>query len=159
MTLFTYFIIPLLALILAVLDTSFFSFHELLGATVITSFSAGIILAVLGLRKHWLLFAASSLLFFTAFSSLPLYILIAVFLGLPLLIFYIKNKIFFESSLLVTIVIFTLSNFAFRLLILPASYSMEKSIIISTFAFTILNTLAGIIFFVLAKKMLIRSRV
>jgi len=152
MSLYSYILIPILSLFFTVVDTSYFSFYEIFGATIISSFCVVVILSILGYRKFALLFAAWSILFLSIFSSLPLYTLFAAFLGVPLLILYLKGKVYYESSLLAAISIFILANFVFRLLLLPVTGPLTNASLWSVIFFPLLNTIFCIILFVVIKK-------
>ena len=153
MNLLSFVIIPLIAFLLAIFDVSFFSFYELFGATVISSFCTLMVLSVLGRRKEAVLFAACSILFLSAFSSLSLFILMLVFLGIPLLIFYARDKIFFETSFSPAVIVFLSSTFIFRLLLSSMNFEADSAEYLSIIVFPIINTLFCIIVFVLLKKL------
>lgn len=155
MNLFTYFAIPLLAILLSIVDTSFLSFHELFGASVISSFAILLIIALLGYRKQSLLFGAAAVLALSTFSSLPVWALICAYLLIPTLIFYIKDKIFFDNNLPALAVIILISNLIFRLLMLPLSTSIGGELIVSVLFYPVLNLIVSIILLAMIKKVLI----
>lgn len=149
---YLYIIIPLLSLLTTILDTSLFSFYEAFGATIISTFAVIVILAVLDYKKQAVLFAFWSVLFFSALSSLPIYILFLVFVGLPLLIFVFRSKFNFDSGFIIILVLFFLSNLLFRLLLLIIDVEISREMVISLISFPIINTLFCLIIYPLIKK-------
>ena len=147
-----YFLIPISALLTTILDTSFFSFFDVFGATVVSSFAMLLILATLGYRKITLLFAACSVLFLSIFSSLPLYSMLASFLGLPLLILYLKDKVFYESSIFIVTAVFFISNLIFRIFLLPLQGGATGESLESIMFFPIINTLVCFVLYVILRK-------
>ncbi len=158
MTLFQLLIIPLIAFIFSVLDTSFFAFYETFSSTVISSFIVLMILVIFDRKKTTVYFGSFCILFLSAFSSLPLYSMILGYLGIPLIIFYFRQKIYFESNLFPALVIMLFSNLLFRLLLLPLSEIRSESTLLSVISFPIINTLIGSILFVLAKKYIFNKK-
>ena len=154
MSIISYITIPALAFLLSILDTSFLSFYEFYNATIISSFAALMIFAILGYRKESLVFGASCILSLSVFSSLPVWVLVSSFLLIPSLIFYIRDKIFFDNNIWAIAIIIFLSNLVFRLLMLSLTVTTGSELTNSVISFPILNLLFGIVFLVLAKKLL-----
>lgn len=145
-------LIPLLSLFLTVLDTSFFSFYEIFNATVISTFVALLTISIFGHRHLTLYFAATTVLFMTAFSSLPLSILVLVYFGIPLFIFYIRSRLSFEPNLGPAVAIFVSANVIFRLLLITSGSQLTNELLESIIVFPIINSLFAIILFVLVKR-------
>ncbi len=152
MTSLQLFLYPCLAFIVSVLDTSFFAFYEIFNSTIISSFLILIILVISDRKKVSLYFGSFCILFLSAFSSLPIYSMFLAYMGIPLIIFYIRQKIYFESNLFPALFVIFIANSLFRLLLLPLSDFQAESTIISLFSFPIINTLIGLVLFVMAKK-------
>lgn len=147
-----YLFIPILALFATILDTSFFSFFDIFGATIVSTFVILLVFATLGYRKITLLFAAFSILFLSIFSSLPLYSMLASFFGVPLLILYIKEKVFYESSMTTVLVVFFIANLIFRIFLLSLDVLSSGESISSIIFFPLINTISCFIVFVIVKK-------
>lgn len=148
-----YILIPLLSLILTILDTSFFSFWEVWNATIISSFCFLMVVVILGHRKVALVFGAFSILFLSVFSSIPTVSLLAIYLIIPLLIFYIRQKVYFESSYIPAAIVFLLSGLVFRLVLLSMSLQFGPEVLISLFTFPIINLFVSMLLLWSAKRL------
>ncbi len=152
MILYLYLILPLLSFVMTLIDTSFLSYYEIFNATIISTFCLTLVLSVANLRRPALLFGAYCILFLSAFSSIPLYAIMLAYLGIPLLIFYSRNRMFFGSAFLPSVALFLAANLVFRLLLLALNFELTEGVVWSIIFFPILNTLFCIILFVLLKK-------
>lgn len=158
MNLIEFILYPLLSFIFVCLDTSFFSFHEICSSTIISSFVILILFSLFDKRKQALYFAAFSILFLSALSSLPLYALFIAYLGSPLIISFLKQKIFFEQVLSSAVLILIAANLIFRIMLIPMSNFSQDGLLLSIIMFIFINTLFGVFLFVIVKKMLSRER-
>ncbi len=158
MNLIEFILFPILSFLLVCLDTSFFSFHEICSSTIISSFDVIIVFSLFDKRKQALYCAAFAILFLSALSSLPLYVLIIAYFGLPLIISYLKQKIFFDQVLSSAVLIYLGATLLFRILLLPMSDFSLNGLLLSVVMFIIINTLFGIFLFVIAKKIYLREK-
>lgn len=146
------------AFVACCLDTSFFAFYEIFNATIISSFCLILIIALLDYKIQTLYYGAFCILFLSALSSLPIYSLFFAYMVIPLLIFYLRQKIYFEAVPVVAVFVLLVSSVLFRLVIIPLGSFSSGELLISIMAFPILNTLFGIVIFVLFNKFYIVKR-
>ena len=147
MNIINYIVIVVVAIVSVILDTSFFSFLEIWHATVLISFQILITLAIIGFRYHLLYFSALAILLYAVFSSVPLYFLILAFLGIPLLIIYLKLKITYDSNFPIILLSFLVINFVFQLGLIGVSLNFSAIAVTSVASFSLINTLAGLIIY------------
>lgn len=152
MKLYKYILLFVLSFLTAILDTSFFSFLTLYEASLISTFSIMIILMILDLRREALYFASFSILFYTIFSSVPVYLLFILFLGIPLFFYLLKTRVAINlESLVWVIIILFLSNLLFDLLLIVFFGDVSAGSLTSLLFFTIINTVFGLIVFYISK--------
>ena len=154
MNLLAYIIFIFLALATTLLDTSFFSFLEIYYATILTSLAFLISFSILNLKKGAIIYAAFLTLFFAIFSSLPVWYLICLFFGIPLIIFAVRFRLAIDRSRLLLILTFLIANLLFQLSLAVASLDFSKYAFISIVSFTVINTLAGLIIYFITKKII-----
>lgn len=142
-----YIILILLAVISALLDTSFFSFLDVWNATVLLTFQILIVLSLLRFKNVLIVFAALSILLYASLSSLPIIFLIVAFLLIPLLIVYLGTKITFESNFPLILLSFLLINLVFQLLLVAISLEVSGAALTSVASFALINSMVGIIIF------------
>lgn len=142
----------LLAFILSILDTSFFSFIPIFGATIISSYVAIINFSINGKINEFLLFTIAVIFFFSAFSSLPVWLIVAIFLLVPYLIFYIKKSYFPEPSTLSSLAFFSFATFLFALASLLYDQEWHLNRIAVGLYFILINSAFGVFFYYLSKK-------
>lgn len=159
MNIINYILITVIAIVSVILDTSFFSFLEVWHATVLITFQILITLSIIGFRQHLLYFAAIAILLYAIFSSVPLYFLILAFLGIPLLIIFLKSKITYESNFPVIFLSFLIVNLIFQLGLIGASLSFSAAAITSIASFSIINTMAGLIIYYIINYIKVTFRV
>ncbi|MFA4996027.1 MAG: hypothetical protein WC536_02710 [Patescibacteria group bacterium] len=142
----------LLAFILSILDTSFFSFIPILGATIISSYITIINFSITGKTNDFLIFTISVIFFFSAFSSLPVWMIVLTFLLIPYLIHYVKNHFFPDPSAPFSIAFFMAGTFLFSLisLIYGKEWNMTGVILVSSFIFV--NSLFGVFLYYISRK-------
>lgn len=137
-------IIIFIALALVILDVSFFSQLDIYGASILFSFIAAILFALLDRDKNYLIYLLSAVIFFALFSSLPLPIIFINFFLLPAVIYYIKNTYFPEPTILSVIFYFSVATFLFDLIILLYAREWNEAGYLALGYFTVLNSLAGV---------------
>ncbi len=147
MNLINYIVIVLVAIVSVILDTSYFSFLEIWHATVLITFQILIVLAIIGFRQHLQFFAAIAILLYAIFSSVPLYFLIVAFLGIPLLVIYLKSKITYESNFPVILLSFLIINMVFQLGLVGATFNISAAAMTSVASFSLINTVAGLVIY------------
>lgn len=138
-------------------DTSFFAFYEIFNATVISSFCLLIVIAILNLKAQSLYYGAFCILFLSAFSSIPIYSLFIAYMIIPLLIFYLRQKIYFEAVLSVAVIVLLASSLIFRLAIIPLGSLSSRELLLSVSVFPILNMLFGLILFAFIKRFVVNA--
>lgn len=144
--------IIILAFILVILDVSFFSQLDIYGASVLFSFIAAILFALLDREKNYLFYLLAAVLFFTIFSSLPLPIIFLNFFLLPVAINYVKNTYFPEPTIISVVFYFFISAFIFDFVILIYAKEWNQAGYLALGYFTVLNSLAGIGLFALIRR-------
>ena len=152
MKLFESLIWIVVAFLACCLDTSFFAFYEIFNATIISSFCLILVIALLDFKIQSLYYGAFCILFLSALSSLPIYSLFIAYMIIPLLIFYLRQKIYFEAVLPVAVFVLLTSSVIFRLSIIPLGSFSYEELLLSVLAFPILNTIFGAVIFVLFNK-------
>ncbi len=149
---YKYIILAILSLLTTLLDTSFFSFIDIFEASIISTFAVLFTMAILNLKREALYFASFSILFYVIFSSVPVYLLFILFLGIPLILYLTKTKIALnQENVLWVITIFLLANFLFDLLLLLLFGGVSAESITSLFSFIVINTIFGLIIYYLSK--------
>jgi hypothetical protein len=152
MKLFESLIWIVVAFLACCLDTSFFAFYEIFNATIISSFCLILVITLLDYKIQSLYYGAFCILFLSALSSLPIYSLFVAYMIIPLLIFYLRQKIYFEAVLPVAVFVLLISSVIFRLSIIPLGSFSYEELLLSVLAFPILNTIFGAVIFVLFNK-------
>jgi len=147
-----YILMPILALVLTILDTSFFSFWEVWNTTIISTFCMLMVVVMFGHRRASLVFGAFCTLFLAVFSSVPVYLLMITFFIIPLLVFYIRDKVFFEANYIPALIVFLLSGFIFRLILLPLNPEFNKDVLLSIVSFPIVNAIFSLLIFAVYKR-------
>jgi len=139
----------LFAVILVLLDTSFFSFLALFDASIISSFSFLVFFTLndKNLNKV-LLFASFLAVLFSAFSSLSVLVIMINFIFLPTVMFYLRKNYFSDINQFVVIFILLLINLLFDLVII-FSYQLpwDLNILYQLMSFILINTLFQIFIF------------
>lgn len=138
-----YIFIALAALLLSILDTSYLSFLEVNGATVLSAYAVLIILALNGRRSSIIFYSALLTLFYSAFSSLPVLFLIFIFFATPLIIQFFKRKVVIESNFIAILFVFFVFNFLFEGILILISRDFSSSGINAWASFTLINVLFG----------------
>jgi len=142
----------LLAFILSILDTSFFSFVPIFGATIISSYITIINFSITGKTNDFLTFAISVIFFFSAFSSLPVWMIVLVFLLVPYLIHYVKGHFFPDPSVPFSVAFFMAGTFLFSLISLVYGKEWNVTGIILMSSFIFINSLFGVFLYYISRK-------
>lgn len=151
MKLLYYIILILLAFFAVLLDTSFFSFLEICYATILLSLVILISLPLLNIEKGTIIFATMLIVFFSIFSSLPIWFLTLIFILIPSIVFYLNRRFAFDHSKLLIVMVFVLCSFLFQLGLAIISQDFSQQAFISVISFTIINTIFGVIIFYVFK--------
>ncbi|OGD62641.1 hypothetical protein A2215_04815 [Candidatus Berkelbacteria bacterium RIFOXYA2_FULL_43_10] len=151
----SYIFLFLLAIFTTLLDTSFFSNLSFFGATILSTLSILIVLSILERTRASYLFAAFATLCYATFSSLSVYLLTILFLGIPFGIAYLKSKLLIEFNLLLSIFVILIAEFIFILVATAFGGGLTLAILKYIASFMTINTLTTIIVFVLGKKLLL----
>lgn len=146
-----YVIITFITLLLSLLDTSYLSFLEISGATILLSYAVLIVLALLDRKKPTFFYAAILTLFYSAFSSLPILFLIFMFFATPLAIQYSKKRFSIENNIVIILLVFFISNFVFEGLLILISKDFSYLALNALISFTTINTIAGMIIYFCTK--------
>ncbi len=149
---YKYIILVILSLVTTLLDTSFFSFIDIFEASLISTFAVLLTFTILNFRREALYFASFSILFYTIFSSVPVYLLFILFFGIPIFVYLVKNKIALNlESIFWIIIILLIANAIFDLLLLFLFGGISAGTLTSFFSFITINTIFGVIIFYLSK--------
>lgn len=152
MTIFTYLFFAILTLISSLLDISYFSALPVFGSSILLTFQLIIVIAAYDWRYYSIIFAAFAILFYTGLSSLPIYFILILFIGIPLLIFYLRKRIIFELNYFTFLTIIFASNLVFQIAYLIIGWDFSINIIFAALSFILINSLAGIILFIISSK-------
>jgi hypothetical protein len=119
MNYFKYVLVIIVAFLLSFLDISFFSFLDIYGATVLSSFIFLIIFTIVDKTKQdYLVVSLALVLFFIVLSSLPLIPLLINFFLIPAIINYVRKYYLREPTLFASIGYFFIACFIFELTLL-----------------------------------------
>jgi hypothetical protein len=149
-----YIVLFLSALISTLLDTSFFSNLTFYNASILLTLSLLISLAILEKTKPAYLFAAFAVLCYSVLSSLSVYLLVALFLGIPFLISYLKSRFLIEFNFTLSVLTICAAEVLFIVIATAVSGEFNLAIIKYIGSFTTVNSLATIVVLVAAKKTL-----
>lgn len=141
-----------LSLASTLLDVSFFSalpFHE---ATIISTLSIIIILALLGNLKNEISFSFSAIIFFSLFSSVPVWYLVLTFMIIPTLVLYLRKSYLPDLSVLAATPFFIGLNLIFQLgLTLIVVGGWNNAAFNALGYFVLVNTVSGLLLYFLIK--------
>lgn len=158
MTYFKYTIIILIAFCLSFLDIAFFSFLEIYGATILSSFIFLIIFSITDKTKRdYMIASLAVVLFYSIFSSLPLPIIFTGFFIIPASIGYIRERYLPEPTPIVSILYFFVSALLFEGILVAYVKAWNPTGLLTLSWFVFLHILVGflcyLIFFRLRKKL------
>jgi len=145
-----YILIIFLALVLVLLDVSFFSMFSWEDSTIIISYAVAITFALGSNEKKLIIFTASLVLLFAFLSSIPIWADLLLFFFYPYLLFYLRTKYLPTPSILTSLSYFAVSAIIFQLtFVSPYLTGIKSQAALSLVTFVILNSWAGYIIFVL----------
>lgn len=145
-------IIILFAFLLSILDTSFFSFLPIFGATIISSYDFIINFSIMGKSRDFVFFTTVVVFFFSIFSSLPIWFVVLSFLVVPYAIFYVRNVYFTDPSVLASSMFFGIATFVFSFISMIYRKSWSESGIVALIYFVIINSVFGVALYYLSKR-------
>lgn len=152
MTIFTYIFFAILTLITSLLDISYFSALPIFGSSILLTFQLIIVIAAYDWRYYSIIFATFAILFYAGLSSLPIYLILALFIGIPLLIFYLRKRIIFELNYFSFLSIIIASNLIFQIIYLISVWDFTSNTFFASLSFILINSLTGIIIFFISSK-------
>lgn len=135
------------AIALTLLDTSFFPGLLIKNASIISSFQLMIIFAFLADTKMYLFFTGIVIIFFSIFSSLPVWVIFVLFFVLPGVIIYLRKGHLPLPSVFIALILFTIINFIFEIVLLLYFQEWSKSGFVSLYYFVIINTFFGVVLY------------
>lgn len=133
----------LFAAILVLLDTSFFANLSVHNASIVSVFQLIIIFALIADTKKYLFFAASTIIFFSVFSSLPIWLIALLFFILPSTILYLRKSHLPLPSVPVALILFLIVNLLFEIILLFYVKEWNKDGLLVLYYFVIINTIFG----------------
>lgn len=132
-----------LAAALVLFDVSFLSNFEVYGATILSSYSLLIIMSVLGGFNNFAYFSLSLVILFAVFSSLPIFLILLNFVGLPLLFNFVRHKYFHAPNRFTILIYLVIANFLFEAFVMIWLREFSPAGVLTVGYFTIINTVAG----------------
>lgn len=137
----------ILSLILSLLDISFFASLSFGGATIVSTYLMIITFALFfdskNLSNELILFEASSLIIFSIFSSVPVWLLFISFFFVPGIIYYFRKNYFRTPSVLASVLFFAVSNFIFEFMFLLYFGEIGQAGFKVLLYYVVINTIAG----------------
>lgn len=148
--------LSLFALILVLLDVSFFSAISLNGATIISTYVLIINFALISTPKNYhenfTFFEAVSLIGFSVFTSVPIIILFFAFFIVPAIIVFLRKNYFPMPSIINSAIFFLLSNIFFEFLFILNQKQMNQAGLELIAYFSIINTLFGVFIYYISDR-------
>lgn len=145
-------VLTICALVLSLLDTSFFSAMPLFGATIISTFVFAMVLCVSKDQNILIYYSVSSVFFFSIFSSLPVWLIVVVFLLIPYILFFIRKKYFPKQSIPSSIPFFMAGTLIFSFILLVYNKQWDIDGVIVVIYFMIINSALGMgLYYILAR--------
>lgn len=141
-----------LGLFLTLLDVSLLSNFEFFGATILTSFSLLIVLAVSDRLEDLAYYSLGLVILFAVFSSLPLFLIMINFVFLPLVISYVRRRYFHKPSEFAVLLYLILGNFLFEAILVVWAGELNKIGLLLIMSFVIINTVCGFLINILFSK-------
>jgi hypothetical protein len=155
-------IVVVSALVLVLLDVSFFVSIEVYGATILSALSVLLIMAMIDKTKSYYVFSLSLVLFYSIFTSLPLGIIIINFFVLPAMLNLVRVRFFPEPTTITAFFYLLGANLFFESVLMVYSGELNESGWLAFSYFVFLNTVFGLLLFYLyslAKKRLLRDEI
>lgn len=125
------------------LDTSFFANLSVGHATIISTFQLIIIFALISDTKNYFIFMTSTIIFFSIFSSLPMWVIFSLFFLLPSVILYLRKVHLPLPSVPITLILFAIANLFFESILLFYAREWNRSGFSVLCYFIIINTIFG----------------
>ena len=147
MNLFKIVSLTLLSFLLVVLDVSFFSFLPIHGATIISVFIVAIFIALTSDTKNIFNFSFASIIFLSALSSLPMFLIFIGFLVLPLINYYLKVVLFKDLNIVLAMLMMFFSTAVFYLIMMIYTGAWGNESLISGWYFVLINSLLGTVMY------------
>jgi hypothetical protein len=141
---FKFLIIGLVVFFLTFLDVSFFSFIDIYGATLLSSFTFLIIFCITDqTHKEYIIVSLLTVFFFSVFSSLPISAILIGFFVIPATVVFVRTHYLPEPNLGTSIIYFFISSFLLEgfFLIYAKSWNVLGFLTLSWFIF--INTFWG----------------
>lgn len=135
------------AALLTLLDTSFFPNIIVKNTSIVSVFQLIVIFAFLADAKKYLFFTGIAIIFFSIFSSLPVWLIFVLFFVLPGIIIYLRKGHLPLPSMPIALILFMIINFMFELVLLLYVKEWNKNGFTSLYYFVIINTLFGVILY------------
>ncbi len=145
-------IIVILALALSFADAAYFSFIEISGITLVTSYLVANTVAMTGKFSDLVALCYAFVIFFSVFSSLPVWVLFVLFFALPLTFYQLKSSYFPELSVLASFFFFIATSSIFEMVLLFEAKEWNKNSLELIGYFALYNSLAGMAIYHGAKK-------
>ena len=149
--------IVILALLLVFVDVCFFGFLPLGGISILSSFLVLVTFALLFDQEKFLIFALSLVIWLSIFSSLPTWVILAVYVLIPSTIVFLRKNYLPEPSIFIALFYFFVSTLLTGLFFMIDSMEWNDSSLALILFFSLINTIAGFIIFVVFKSYRQRS--
>jgi len=144
-------VLVFLALFLVILDTTFFSALPIYEATVISSFVATIIIALIAKFPEGLFFSSTCVIAMSVFSSVSVFVLAIVYFVIPSIIYFLKTYYFKELIPIFTIPFFLGSFCLFNLVLMISIKEFSEKAFLALAYFALINTFVGLIVYSITK--------
>jgi hypothetical protein len=141
-----------IAFVASLMDTSFFSFLPIFGATLLLAYVIALNFALTTRLENLSTYAIPTVFFYSIFSSLPIWLVVLVFFVIPSIVLLIKNKYFPEPSTLSSAIFFVSGTLLFSIILLLYGGDFSLNSMATGIYFTLINSLAGVIMFYLTQK-------
>lgn len=146
----------MLSFILSLLDISFFASLSIGGASIVSTYVVIITLALLfdskKLSNELLVFETSSIVIFSIFSSVPVWLLFFSFFLVPGMILYFRNNYFRTPTVPISIIFFVISNFLFEFSLLLYFGEASQNGFQALLYYILINTIAGVAIYYIANS-------
>jgi hypothetical protein len=146
------FLLALLALLATFLDSAFFSFFEVGHSTPVLSFILVVVFALVCSQKDFLVFTLFSSIFFGAYSSLPVWLVVFGFVVLPGLVAYLRLRFLPEPQIFLALIVFIVTSLIFALTAVLGFGGVAARSMEGVGYFTLINAALGILVFALLKQ-------
>lgn len=147
MKLLKYLSLIILALLLTFADASFFSSLSFRNASIVSTLSLVLIFAFLGNSRIFFIFTFSVVIFFSVFSSIPIWLIFLIFFIMPSIFLFLRKSHLPIPSIPFSIVFFVLADFLFELSLLLTSGEWNSAAIKVLLWFVLLNVVFGTVIY------------